>query len=165
MIHIYTGDGKGKTTAATGLVVRALGAYLSAIVIRFIKKTQSCEDITLKKLGVPVEYYGTGYIHGEISEEAKKEAKKGIERTMEIINKRLSDILVLDEINVAVSIGVISEEKVLDILKLVPSNMEVILTGRGATDKMIDKADLITEMKEIKHYYHKGIKARRGIEF
>lgn len=165
MIHIYTGDGKGKTTASTGLVIRALGASLYSIIIRFIKKVESSEDVTLKELGIPVEYFGTGFIDKEIPEKAYEMAKKGLERTREIINKRLYDILVLDELNPAVSKGIISEDEILDILNLIPDDMEVVLTGRGATDKMIEKADLVTDMKEIKHYFSDGIKARKGIEY
>lgn len=165
MIHIYTGDGKGKTTASTGLVIRALGAGLSSIIIRFIKKVESSEDVTLKELGIPVEYFGTGFIYKEIPEEAYEMAKKGLERTREIINNRFYDILVLDELNPAVSKGIISEDEILDILNLIPDDMEVVLTGRGATDKMIEKADLVTDMKEIKHYFSDGIKARKGIEY
>lgn len=165
MIHIYTGDGKGKTTASTGLVIRALGASLSSIIIRFIKKVESSEDVTLKELGIPVEYFGTGFIYKEIPEEAYEMAKKGLERTREIINNRLYDILVLDELNPAVSKGIISEDEILDILNLIPDDMEVVITGRGATDKMIEKADLVTDMKEIKHYFSDGIKARKGIEY
>ncbi len=165
MIHIYTGDGKGKTTAATGVVIRALGARLSPIIIRFIKKGKSSEDIPLKKLGIPIEYFGTGFIYDKIPKEATDMAKKGLGRVREIINKRLYNILVLDEINPAVSKGLISEDEILGIFDLIPDEMEVVLTGRGATDKMIKKAHLVTDMKEVKHYYRNGVKARKGIEY
>ena len=165
MIHIYTGDGKGKTTASTGLIIRAIGAGFSPIVIRFIKKEESSEDVPLRDLGVPVEYFGTGFILDKIPEDAKLTAKKGLERVREIMDKRLYNILVLDEINPAVSKGLVSEEEILEILDLIPDKMEVILTGRSATKKMIQKADMVTDMKEIKHYYRKGIKARKGIEY
>lgn len=165
MIHIYTGDGKGKTTASTGLIIRAIGAGFSPIVIRFIKKEEASEDVPLRDLGVPVEYFGTGFILDKIPEDAKLTAKKGLERVREIMDKRLYNILVLDEINPAVSKGLVSEEEILEILDLIPDKMEVILTGRSATKKMIQKADMVTDMKEIKHYYRKGIKARKGIEY
>jgi cob(I)alamin adenosyltransferase len=165
MIHIYTGDGKGKTTAATGLAVRALGAGLSSIIIRFIKEIESSEDAPIKELGIPVEYFGTGFILDEIPKEAIALARKGLERTKEIIDKKLFDILILDEVNIAVEVGLISEQDILQILKMVPDDMEIILTGRGATDKMIEKANLVTDMKEVKHYYREGVKARKGIEY
>jgi len=139
MIHIYTGDGKGKTTASTGLVIRALGASLSSIIIRFIKKTESSEDVTLKELGIPVEYFGTGFIYKEIPEEAYEMIKKGLERTREIINNRLYDILVLDELNPAVSKGIISEDEILDILNLIKLTTSGVNMENAANVKFIGK--------------------------
>jgi cob(I)alamin adenosyltransferase len=165
MIQIYTGNGKGKTTASTGLIIRALGSGLSSIIIRFIKKGESSEDSILRNLGIPVEYYGTGFIYDEIPPEAKRVAQKAIKRVKQIIENREYDILILDEINCAVNRGLVSEEEIIEILNLITDDMEIVLTGRGATQKMIEKAHLVTDMKEIKHYYKDGIKARKGIEF
>jgi cob(I)alamin adenosyltransferase len=164
MIQIYTGDGKGKTTASTGLIIRALGSGLSPIIIRFIKKDGSSEDNILKNLGIPVEYYGTGFIYDEISPEAKRLAQKAMKRVKGIIENKEYDILVLDEINYAVNKGLVSEKEIIEILNLIPDDIEIILTGRGATNKMIEKAHLVTDMREVKHYYKDGIKARKGIE-
>lgn len=165
MIQIYTGNGKGKTSASIGLIIRALGSGLSSIIIRFIKKDESSEDNILRNLGIPVEYYGTGFIYDDIPPKAKRLARKAIKRVKQIIQNREYDILVLDEINYAVDKGLVSEEAIIEILNLIPDDMEIILTGRGATNKMIEKAHLVTDMKEIKHYYKNGIKARKGIEF
>lgn len=165
MIHIYTGNGKGKTTAGTGLIMRALGAGFSPIIIRFIKNVESSEDVIIRDLSIPVEVFGTGFIINKITDDAIEMARNGLKRLREIIRQGEYNIILLDEINVAVDLGVVSDEEVLEILDMVSADMEIILTGRGATKRMIEKADLVTEMKDIKHYYQKGVSARKGIEY
>ena len=165
MIHIYTGNGKGKTTAGTGLIMRALGAGFSPIIIRFIKNVESSEDVIIRDLNIPVEVFGTGFIINKITDDAIEMARNGLKRLREIIRQGEYNIILLDEINVAVDLGVVSDEEVLEILDMVSDDMEIILTGRGATKRMIEKADLVTEMKDIKHYYQKGVSARKGIEY
>ncbi|MCK4527509.1 cob(I)yrinic acid a,c-diamide adenosyltransferase [candidate division WOR-3 bacterium] len=165
MIHIYTGNGKGKTTAGTGLIMRALGAGFSPIIIRFIKNVESSEDVIIRDLSIPVEVFGTGFIINKITDDAIEMARNGLKRLREIIRQGEYNIILLDEINVAVDLGVVSDEEVLEILDMVSADMEIILTGRGATKRMMEKADLVTEMKDIKHYYQKGVSARKGIEY
>lgn len=165
MIHIYTGNGKGKTTASTGLIIRGLGADLSGIIVRFIKQESSSEDRILNELEIPVEYFGTGFIKGNVEKHDREEAEKGLKRCRGIILNESFDIMVADEILLAGQMGLIREEEIINLLDIATENIELILTGRNASDKIIEKADLVTEMKEIKHYFNSGVKAREGIEY
>ena len=165
-IQVYTGSGKGKTTAALGLALRALGASLKVYIGQFIKDGNYSEVKTLRKLrNIKIEQFGRGcFIKGKPKEKDIICAKKGLETIKKIISKRLYDIIILDEINIAQHFKLISTEDVINVLKNKPNNTEIILTGRYAPKKILNRADLITDMKEIKHYYKKGVKARRGIE-
>ena len=145
--------------------MRALGAGFSPIIIRFIKNVESSEDVIIRDLSIPVEVFGTGFIINKITDDAIEMARNGLKRLREIIRQGEYNIILLDEINVAVDLGVVSDEEVLEILDMVSADMEIILTGRGATKRMMEKADLVTEMKDIKHYYQKGVSARKGIEY
>lgn len=164
MIQIYTGNGKGKTTAAVGLAVRAQ-ASSKVLFAQFLKDGSSSEIQSLKKLpNVDVEIFGNGnWIKGDLNKEQKELAERGLDL---LSQKRSSyDVVIADEIITAVSLAVLSEERVIKFARENPKEKELVLTGRGATKKMIDIADLVTEMKEIKHYYNKGLKARKGIEW
>jgi cob(I)alamin adenosyltransferase len=164
-VQVYTGDGKGKTTAALGLVVRALGAGLSVHVVQFIKSMEYHELRTLRVLGVPVHQYGRGcFIRGEPKSEDKDMAGRGLTFARELMAQGRLDLLVLDEINVAVSLGLLAIEDVLDVVRSKPRGLELVCTGRGAPRQLIDCADLVTEMVNRKHYYDAGVAARDGIE-
>jgi len=166
-IQVYTGNGKGKTTAAYGVAVRAIGAGMKVCLVQFIKGLHSSEFNTFKKLSdsIDIFQYGEGnFIFNEPSEKDIYKAKKGLERLKAIIASGKYQVVILDEINMAVYLQIISIEDIIDILANRPENLEVILTGRYAHPKIIEMADLVTEMNEIKHYYKKGVLAREGIE-
>jgi cob(I)alamin adenosyltransferase len=171
-IQVYTGSGKGKTTAALGIALRAAGAGLKVFIGQFIKKGKYSEHNALKRFKdfITVKQYGTGFVKRTQSKEHRTQteaieaARKGLEETKKIIASGMYDIVILDEINVAVHYNLISVGDILDLLNAKPSHVELVLTGRYANEKIIEMADLVTEMKEIKHYYKKGVKARRGIE-
>ncbi len=166
-IHIYTGDGKGKTTAALGLIIRALGHNKKIAMIQFMKDDKNYgeykflhDKITLLQVG------RNEFVNFDDPEQIDIDlAQKGFEKAKEIIFSKEYDIIILDEINVAMMFGLIGEDSIVDLMNNKPESLELIMTGRGASEKMIEHADLVTEMKEIKHYYTKGIIARQGIEY
>jgi len=168
-IQVYTGSGKGKTTAALGLALRAAGHGFRTYIGQFLKGQEYGELKALKKCAdlVTLEQFGrTGFIHvsKDPDEEDIRKAQKGLKKCLHAMLSQDFQIIILDEVNVAVDFGLISEQDILDFLDQKPAGIEVILTGRFAPDSILEKADLITEMKEIKHYYTSGIKARNGIE-
>lgn len=166
-IQVYTGNSKGKTTAALGLALRAAGAGLKVFIGQFIKKRRCSEHKALERFKdlITVKQYGTGFLKGGKPTRSEiTAAKKGFEEIKKTISPKKYDMVILDEINIAVHNNLISVEELLDLLDKKPPEIELILTGRYADDKVIDRADLVTEMKEIKHYFRKGIKARVGIE-
>lgn len=166
-IHVYTGDGKGKTTAALGLAVRAAGAGLKVFVAQFIKGRQYSELNALSKLAdqITVEQYGLPrFLNGKPSDPDIEAAKYGLERVKSSMRSGRFDMIIIDEGNVAVTYGLISKQDLLEIIDIKPENMELVITGRGALPEIIDRADLVTEMKAVKHYYDKGVDARAGIE-
>lgn len=166
MIHIYTGNGKGKTTAALGLAVRALGHSMNIGMVQFMKNDPQYGeyrflidymDIIQSGRNEFVDFDNPDSIDIEL-------ARKGLAEAEDMMLSGQYDIVILDEINVAVMFGLVNEDDVLNLMDSKPDSVEIIMTGRGATDKMIEKADLVTQMKEIKHYYTRGISAREGIE-
>ncbi|MGB5157736.1 cob(I)yrinic acid a,c-diamide adenosyltransferase [Desulfobacterium sp. N47] len=164
-VQVYTGDGKGKTTAALGLSLRAAGSGLKVYIAQFIKMGDYSEIKALAKFSdlITVEQFGLGrFIKGKPSQEDIEAAHNGIAKVKSLIGKY--DIIVLEEANVAAACGVISVEDILELISLKPDNVELVITGRGADPRVIEKAGLVTEMKEIKHYYQKGVQARVGIE-
>jgi cob(I)alamin adenosyltransferase len=167
-IQVYTGDGKGKTTAALGLALRAAGAGLRVFVAQFIKKQRCSEhriiEERLQDL-ITVKQYGEGLILKRKSTQSDaKAAQKGLAEVRKVMDSGQYDIVVLDEVNVAVRYGLIDLADLLDIMEKKPEAIELVITGRYAEEQVIEKADLVTEMKVIKHYREKGTKARRGIE-
>ena len=168
-IQIYTGNGKGKTTAALGQALRAVGQGFQVIVIQFMKgKINYGELEAVKKLaGFTIEQYGlpTFVNKAKPSKEDIALAKKGFARAKEVILSDKYDMVILDEINVALDYGLVPLKELLEVVKQKPQNIELILTGRYAPKELIEVADLVTEMKEIKHHYRKGIQARKGIEY
>lgn len=165
-IQVYTGNGKGKTTAAVGLAVRAAGAGLRVLFAQFIKKRRCSEHKALARFSdlITVRQYGTGFIRGRPSRAARSLSEKGLEDAREEVVSGQYDIVILDEINVAINRGLIDLEDVISMLDSKPPNVELVLTGRYAHSRIIRKADLVTEMKKVKHYMDKGVKARIGIE-
>ncbi|MFA5099861.1 MAG: cob(I)yrinic acid a,c-diamide adenosyltransferase [Candidatus Omnitrophota bacterium] len=166
MIHIYTGNGKGKTTAALGLAIRALGACKKVYICQFIKGRPYSELLCLKKLkNITVDQCGRGcFIKKEPSRMDIELAQKGLNKAAGIIKSKKFDLVILDEINCAIEVKLVRTSDVLNIIKNTPSTVELVLTGRNAPRALINAADLVSEIREIKHYYRKGIKARPGIE-
>jgi cob(I)alamin adenosyltransferase len=166
-VQVYTGDGKGKTTAAIGLSVRAAGAGLKVYIAQFIKMGDYSEIRALKKFSgsITVEQFGLGrFIKGRPSEEDIEAAKAGIKKVKSLMASRDYDIVILEEASVAATCGLISVNDILDLISSKPEKTKLVITGRGAAQEIIEKADLVTEMKEIKHYFKKGVTARTGIE-
>lgn len=166
-VQVYTGDGKGKTTAAIGLSIRAAGAGFRVFIAQFTKLGEYSEIKALQKLSdlITLEQFGMGsFIKGKPSPEDIAAAEKGLERVKSVISSGEYDVVVLEEANVAIKCELFSEQTVLEIIDAKPPSVELIITGRGATPGIIEKADLVTEMKEVKHYFKQGVKARTGIE-
>lgn len=167
LIQVYTGNGKGKTTASLGLALRAAGAGLKVFIGQFVKGRDYSELNSLKKIkNIKVEQFGRGcFIRKKPDRKDIELAKKGLEKIKKIISKTVCDVVILDEINVALKLKLIKLEDVISLIKNTPKKTELILTGRYAYPKILKMADLVSEMKEVKHYYRKGVKARKGIEF
>jgi cob(I)alamin adenosyltransferase len=172
LVIVYTGDGKGKTTAALGLCIRAVGYGEKICIIQFIKGSWRYGELDgIKKLAPNVELHqkGLGFV-GIMDDKLDKSehikaAGKALAFAREKIQSGKYDIVILDEINVAVSLGLIKVEDVVELIENKPELMDLVLTGRNAGQKIIDRADLVTEMREIKHPFQKGIKAQKGIDF
>ncbi|MBW2502227.1 MAG: cob(I)yrinic acid a,c-diamide adenosyltransferase [Deltaproteobacteria bacterium] len=166
-VQIYTGNGKGKTTAALGLAIRAAGAGLKVFIAQFIKGQQYSELKSLQKLSgwITVEQYGLpSFVNGKPSASDIEAAHIGLERVKSSMVSGQFDVIIVDEGNVAVAYGLISKQDLIDLIDMKPANMELVITGRDALPEIIDRADLVTEMKVVKHYYDKGVDARVGIE-
>ncbi|RKD29088.1 cob(I)yrinic acid a,c-diamide adenosyltransferase [Thermohalobacter berrensis] len=172
IVQVYTGDGKGKTTAAIGQGLRAAGHGYRVTMVQFLKGRDSGEVESIKKLEPNfkiLRFDRTRKFFWNMNEEEKNELKNKINNAFEYIeesiNKDEYDILILDEIMAVINNNLVSIEKVIDILKNKPENVEIILTGRNVPNQILDIADLVTEMKMIKHPFSKGIPARKGIEY
>ena len=167
-IHIYTGPGQGKTQAALGLALRALGRGYKVCIIQFMKGRLSGENLIAKKLAPDYEIYQfgkPGFIKkGEGTAEDKKLAKQGLDFAKKILAKK-PDLLILDEINVALDFGLLKLAEVIKFLNINHKGTEIILTGRNAPKKICEIADLVTYMKDEKHYFKSGVGAREGIEY
>jgi cob(I)alamin adenosyltransferase len=167
--HIYTGNGKGKTSASLGLAFRAAGSGLRTMIIQFMKGQGSGEIDACKQMGglITIEQYGSDRFcrpdNGSFDEH-REFTRRGHERARAVISCGGYSIVILDEIITAVKFGLISDDDIIGIIDSRPEPMELVLTGRGASDRLMERADLVTEMREIKHYYQKGAKPRRGIE-
>jgi cob(I)alamin adenosyltransferase len=166
-IQVYTGNGKGKTTAALGLAIRAAGAGLKVFIAQFIKMGEYSEIKALKRFDdlITVEQFGSGrFIKGKPSVSDIEAAQKGLEKIKTIFTSGQHNVVIMEEANVAAGLGLLSLKEILEIMAEKPKEVELVITGRGADSKIIEKADLVTEMKEVKHYFQKGVKARIGIE-
>ena len=165
-VHVYTGNGRGKTTAMLGLALRALGAGLRVYIGQFIKNGEFNEVKTIKKYlpGIVLEQYGKGSFLSAVTPEDMTAGEYGLKRAAEVMLSGEYDVVMLDEINLAAFYGLISFGGVLDLINKKPENIELILTGRYAAKEIVEAADLVSEIKNIKHYYSKGVTARDGIE-
>ena len=166
-IHIYTGNGKGKTTAALGLALRAAGYGMKTYIGQFMKGRHYGELTSLRDHPfITIEQYGdVECVHREeITQKHVDQAQQGIKRAREIMLSNQYDIIILDEINVAVWFDLISTRQVLELLDHRPKQVEIVMTGRRAPKALVEIADVVSEIKEIKHYYQQGINARKGIE-
>jgi cob(I)alamin adenosyltransferase len=170
LIQVYIGDGKGKSTAAIGQAVRAAGHGFKVGFVSFFKDPEAFgygEFGSLQKLGVSTFHFARRHPHfyKDLSfDEVRRECLRGLEFIKELFADETWDMLVLDEINIALRDGFLEEEEILSLLELKPQKLELILTGRGATEGIIEKADLVSEVKKLKHPYEQGIRDREGIE-
>lgn len=167
-IQVYTGNGKGKTTAAFGLALRAAGAGKRTFFGQLIKSKAYSEIEAVAKYlpdSITTRQYGHGCFIGKSPEQADIDAaKNGLKDIENIILSGEYDIVVIDEANVAVYFNLINVEDLIEVIKKKPEQTEIIITGRYAHESILEVADLVTEMREVKHYYQKGIAAREGIE-
>lgn len=167
MIHVYTGDGKGKTTSALGMAVRAAGAGLKVYIGQFLKAGTYSEVEVLKKIkNITLEQFGReAFIWGVPAVEDIWLAREGLAKVKAVVSKGKYDVIILDEITVALNLKLFELEEAVSIIKAASKKSEVILTGRAAHPDIIKIADLVSEIKDRKHYFNKGINARKGIEF
>ncbi len=166
-VQVYTGNGKGKTTAALGLTVRAAGAGLKVYFAQFIKKQRCSEHVLLDEFGdrVTVRQFGNGFLLGKTPSAAHvKAAQAGYAEAKEALLSKHYDVVILDEANIAVHYGLITVQELLELITMKPRAVELVITGRYADEKIMEAADLVTEMREVKHYRQQGVSARRGIE-
>lgn len=167
-VQVYTGDGKGKTTASLGLVLRALGQGLRPAVLQFMKADPKWgEIVSLKRIGVPVQQCGLDHwvFADKISDEDRAAAADGFARARALVLSGEYDVVVLDELVTAVFFGLVPLAGVLELVAGKPSAVELVITGRRAPEELIVAADLVTEMRPVKHYFDAGVKARAGIEY
>ena len=166
-VQVYTGNGKGKTTAALGLSVRAAGAGFSVFIGQFLKQGVYSEIKTLERFSdlITIEQYGLGrFVKGKPTSDEILAARKGVRRIKEAMLTGKYDLVIVEEGNVAAFYGLFDITHLLDLIAHKPDNLELIITGRAAAHEILEKADLVTEMIEIKHYFQKGVPARVGIE-
>ncbi len=169
LIHVYTGNGKGKTTAALGLAFRASGHGWKTLMVCFMKGNPNFGEVmnaphipgfTLIQSGLP-----TFVRKGHPTAEDRQCAQNGLEKAWQAILGETHDLLILDELTVALDYGIISMEEALDLVHAKPDSMELVITGRNAPPVFIEKADIVSEIREIKHPFSRGIGSREGIDF
>lgn len=174
MVHVYTGDGKGKTTAALGLAMRAIGHCFKVFMVQFLKNPDMMGEpygeikaqdkfqgaLTIKSFGK------AGWIRrGQTTEEDKELVRRAMEASKSAIHDPAYKLVILDEIFLAHYFELLSVNEIIELIDSKPIEKELVLTGRNAPQEVIERADLVTEMRCVKHYYEKGIKARKGVEF
>lgn len=172
LVIVYTGNGKGKTTAALGMCIRAAGYNKKIKILQFVKgswKYGELKGIELLKDFVDMEQVGEGFV-GIVDDNKEfsvhqEAARKGLAHAREIIHSGEYDIVMLDELNIAIDLGLIPLEEALDVVKNKPEKLHLVITGRSAKPEMIEVADLVTEMREIKHPFQKGILAQKAIDW
>ncbi|MBN1593655.1 MAG: cob(I)yrinic acid a,c-diamide adenosyltransferase [Candidatus Coatesbacteria bacterium] len=166
-IQVYTGNGKGKTTAAIGLAIRAAGAGFRVFIAQFLKGSPTSEVASLRRFSDSIElrHFGSEkFIIGKPSDADFAAAREGLKEAREAIASGRYQLVVLDEANVAVHLGLFSVDELISTIAARPAYVEVVVTGRNADHRLIELADLVTEMVEVKHYHREGVEARVGIE-
>jgi cob(I)alamin adenosyltransferase len=167
-VHVYTGPGKGKTTAALGLGLRAAGAGFKVHMVQFMKGRRYCELDGIEKIpNFSFSQHGRDeFVNKEKPDKIDIDlAKKGFSFSKDIIENKKYDLVILDEINVAVDYNLIDIHDIIKLIKNKPENLEMVLTGRAAHPEIVKMADYVTEMLEIKHPYQQGVEARKGVDF
>jgi cob(I)alamin adenosyltransferase len=168
-ILIFTGDGKGKTTAALGMALRASGHCMKTLVLQFIKSNQSGELTAFKSLhGVEIIQTGRGFVPSPTDPaflKHREAACQGLEMAVEALRSKKYDLMILDEICTAMDKGLVSEDQIIELIKECGEISCLVLTGRGATPRLIDEADTVTEMHNLKHGLSLGIRAQKGVEY
>ena len=167
-VQVYTGNGKGKTTAALGLAFRALGRGLRVCFFQFVKGSGVYGEHLLAEKLAPlmtmIRYGRPGWVNTKNTTADRQTAQEALEQARQLLVSGDYDLVILDEINVAIAYGLIDVEQALELIRLKPERVELVLTGRNAHEQVIEAADLVTEMRDIKHYYRAGVPARTGIE-
>ena len=166
-VQVYTGDGKGKTTAAIGLALRAAGAGLHVFIAQFVKAGRYSEIEALDRFSdlIVCRQYGRGcWLRGEPSREDAALARDALREIRQIVQSGRYQVVILDEANIATCFKLLDVEDLLELIDIKPANVELVFTGRRADQRLIARADLVTEMRELKHYYRQGVPARAGIE-
>ncbi|RJR42358.1 MAG: cob(I)yrinic acid a,c-diamide adenosyltransferase [Desulfobacteraceae bacterium] len=171
LVMVFTGNGKGKTTAAMGMAFRAAGHGHKILMIQFIKGSRDYGELhAVEKLapGFQIVPMGRGFIRFDQqrpNEEDRKAARDALGFSKEMIESGGYHMIILDEVNNAISYGLLDLGEVLDVIRRKPESLHLVLTGRNVRPEIVEAADLVTEMKEIKHPFHNGIKAQKGVEF
>jgi cob(I)alamin adenosyltransferase len=172
LLIVYTGNGKGKTTAALGMTIRAVGYDWKVCIIQFVKGSWKYGEMDgIKKLEPNVEFHvmGEGFVgivdDDKPIEEHRKAAKKAYDQSLEKMMSGRYNLIILDELSVAASLGLVFPDEFKHLVAQKPPDIHLVITGRGAPDWLIERADLVTEMTEIKHPYQKGILAQKGVDF
>ena len=166
-VQVYTGNGKGKTTAALGLALRAAGAGLKVYIAQFVKGMRYSELDVLAGLSdlITIKQYGRScFIYRDPDKEDIQAAREGLADVKKIMDSGKYQVIILDEANIATHYNLFSVDELLDFIRGKKEDVELVITGRMADPRILEEADLVTEMREIKHYYQKGIEAREGIE-
>lgn len=166
-VQVYTGNGKGKTTAALGLALRAAGTGLRVLIVQFVKGRPYSEHKALEELKgfITIKIHGRRcFIHGKPKPADVKAAQRGLEEAESAIRSGKYDVVILDEATIATHFKLFPAYELVRLADEKPRNVELVITGRYADRALIKKADLVTEMREVKHYYRRGVKARKGIE-
>jgi len=171
LIIVNTGSGKGKTTAALGMALRAIGHGMKVLMLQFVKGSWHTGELdAVKRLGdeFKIIQLGQGFVktcEGKQKKLAIENARVSWGYAKQEVSSDLYDIVILDEVNNMIDYGLLNVEDVISVLEKKPKRLNVILTGRNAHEKIIELADMVTEMREVKHHYKKGVKAQKGIEF
>ena len=170
LILVYTGAGKGKTTAALGLALRAAGQGLNVFILQFMKRNKKIGELkalTQTDLPITLKQYGRRVFFRTRTCEPMDihRAHQGLEAFKIAMKDNAYDLIILDEINMAIHFGLLNIEEVIEAIEQKPPELHLVLTGRNAHQKLIEMADLVTEMREVKHHYHQGVHAQEGIEF
>jgi len=170
LVLLYTGNGKGKTTASLGLALRAVGHGKKVFMIQFMKDNENYGEVQairkyLRNFELVQSGLDTFVKKGNPSSEDIRLAREGLDLARKIILEGQHDMVILDEINVAVDYGLVSEEDVLNLISVRPEHVTIVLTGRYASQKIMEKADMVSDVQEIKHHWQKGIPAQAGIEY